>query len=109
MAKSVPIDNTPRVPDTAHVDVGRWLILGSIALAVAAGLFGVAFLSGYLTAFHAAARTLQTDHAMIVRLNGQLNAAHTELANRTASKPPAHGSWWIWWLGLPWQHLTHAT
>ncbi|MCL5116996.1 MAG: hypothetical protein M1272_07600 [Firmicutes bacterium] len=109
MAKSVPPTNTTDSAESVHFDWVKWIMWSGITLAVAVGLSGLAFLAGYLTAFHNAAKTIQSDHALIVSLNQQLQTAHTKLANRTASNPPVHGSWWLWWLGLPFQHLTHTS
>ncbi len=106
LPKSVPGQTTTATLDRRpRRDVVRWIIWGSIGLAAAAGLSGVAFLAGYLTALHAVAATIRTDHAIIARLNQQLQTAHTQLAHRTTSRPPAHGSWWLWWLGLPFRHI----
>lgn len=99
--------DTATIPDHPRPDVVRWFILGSLTLGGLAIVAGFAFLSGYLAAVHNATITIRQDQAALVRLNNQVQRAHALLANRRPSRPPTHGSWWGWWLGLPFQHLFH--
>lgn len=108
MSKTARIHTKAPVPNRRRRDVVRWFILGSLTLGALAIIAGLAFLSGYLAAVHSAAITIRHDQAVIVGLNNQLQHAHTLLAIRRASRPPRHGSWWMWWLGLPFQHLFHS-
>ena len=109
MSKAARINKTVPDPVPRRRDVTRWFITGSLTLGALAILLGMAFLSGYLAAVHTAAVTIRQNEATITRLNNQLQHAHALLAERRANKPPVHGSWWLWWLGLPFQHLTHPT
>ena len=107
MSKAARIPANVSAPTHHRPDIVRWFIVGSLTLGALAILAGLAFLSGYLAAVHNATITIRQDQAAIVRLNNQLQHAHVLLANRKSSHPPTHGSWWMWWLGLPFQHLFH--
>lgn len=80
MVKFVPPVAETGVPKKAPVDWVKWLIWCGIGFAVAAGLFGLAFLIGYLTAFQHAAKIIHTDQALIRGLRLQLQTAQAQLA-----------------------------
>lgn len=108
MVKSATPVQATETPERTHIDWVKWMIWGGIGFAVAVSLSGLAFLIGYLIAFHNAAQIIHNDQALIMSLRQKLQVAHTKLANQRTNAPSVHGSWWLWWIGLPLHHLTHG-